>query len=166
MTFPPFKVEFLQSHHDRSQFSCGVLPLDNYFREQVTQDVRRKVTNCFVLIENATNQVAGYYTLAASSIPLTMLPESITKRLPRYPSIPSVRIGRLAVDQAFRGKKLGSALLADAALRVAQSGVAAYALVVDAKDETAVMFYKHHGFICFNEEPMTLFVPLASILSK
>ena len=109
-----FRVEVLGSAHVRSGFSCGSEPLDRYFREQVTQDVRRRVTACFVAVEESSSKIAGYYTLAAAGVPLPDTPASQAKRLPRYPSVPVARMGRLAVDQAYRGRKLGSHLLWDA----------------------------------------------------
>ena len=84
------------------------------------------------------------------------------RKLPRYPSVPAVRMGRLAVDQAFRGQGLGAALLADALTRIVRSEIAAYALVVDAKDEKAASFYRHHGFLQIATKPLTLFLPLAT----
>ena len=78
--------------------------------------------------------MAGYYTLAAAGVPLGELPEELVKKLPRYPSVPVARLGRLAVDQAFRGQKLGGALVWDAVSRAIRSEVAVAALVVDAKD--------------------------------
>jgi len=83
----------------------------------VTQDVRRRIANCFVAVEKLTSQIAAYYTIAAASIPLVDFPPDETKRLARYPTVPAVRIGRLAVDKRFRGCGLGTALLADAAAR-------------------------------------------------
>jgi GNAT superfamily N-acetyltransferase len=82
--------------------------------------------------------------MASASLLLAELPASTGKRLPRYPTVPAVRMGRLAVDQAFKGQGLSSALLADALDRAARSEVAAYALMVDAKDEVAASFYRHH----------------------
>jgi GNAT superfamily N-acetyltransferase len=158
----PFRVEMLSGHHDRASFSCGQEPLDRYFRTQVTQDVRRRVATCFVAVEADPARVAAYYTLASAGIPLTELPAEIAKKLPRYPSIPAVRMGRLAVDSRFQGRGLGGALLADALIRVLASPVAAYALLVDAKDENAVAFYRHHGFIPFGRQPRTLFLPVAT----
>lgn len=72
-------------------------------------------------------------------------------------------MGRLAVDQAFKGQGLGCALLADALNRALRSEIAAYALMVDAKDETAAAFYRHHGFIALPDSPLTLFLSLASV---
>ena len=83
---------------------------------------------------------AGYYTLASASILLADLPVATPKKLPRYPSVPAVRMGRLAVDRGFQGQGLGGALLADALERAARSEIAAFSLLVDAKDESAAAF--------------------------
>ena len=104
--------------------------------------------------------MAGNYTLAAGGVPLTDLPEALTKRLPRYPSVPVARVGRLAVDRAIHGQKLGGALLADAAVRATRSKVAVFALVVDAKDDPAEAFYRHHGFEGFGTKGRQLIVSL------
>jgi len=158
----PLRVVPLAGAHDRGAFDSGSEPLDRYFRIQVTQDIRRRVTACFVAL-TAEEQIAGYYTLASASVQLADLSAAKAKKLPRYPSVPAVRMGRLAVDQVFRGQGLGGALLADALTRAARSEIAAYALLVEAKDRAAECFYCHHGFIALPESPMTLFVPLATI---
>lgn len=142
----PFRLEPLGPSHERAGFSCGVEVLDQYLASQASQDVRRRVSACYVAVEVSSGKVAGFYTLAAASVPLLELPPHLTKRLPRYPAVPVARIGRLAIDKVFQGKKLGGALLADAALRAARSEVAVFALIVDAKDDTAAAFYRHHGF--------------------
>jgi len=84
----PFRIELLARHHDRAGFSSGTEALDRYFQAQVTQDVRRRVTTCYVAVEVATGRTAGYYTLSAGGVPLAEIPESLAKRLPRYPSVP------------------------------------------------------------------------------
>jgi GNAT superfamily N-acetyltransferase len=158
----PFRIEPLGPGHDRAGFASGVEALDRYLRKQATQDVRRRVTACYVAVEATGTRIAGYYTLAAGGVLLTDLPESLAKRLPRYPSVPVARLGRLAVDQAYRGRKLGSALLWDAGMRALRSEIAAFALVVDAKDEQAEAFYQHHGFVAFGGRPRQLVLPLAT----
>jgi ribosomal protein S18 acetylase RimI-like enzyme len=159
----PFLIEALGPDHDRATFSCGVEALDRYFREQVTQDVRRRATACYIAIDAATSQVAGYYTLAAAGVLLADLPPALAKRLPRYPSVPVARLGRLAVDTAHRGRKLGGALLWDAVARSMRSEIAVFALVVDAKDEQAEAFYRHHGFVAFGSRAGQLVLPLAKL---
>ena len=95
-----------------------------------------------------------------SSVLLSDLPEATARRLPRYPSVPTARLGRLAVDHSFRGRGLGGALLWDATQRAAAAEIAAFALLVDAKDDSAGAFYRHHGFLSLSGNERTLFLPL------
>lgn len=162
MSGAPFRVAPLDAAHERNEFRCGSAPLDRYLQEQVSQDIRRRVAACFVAV-SAEQRIAGYYTLASASLLLADLPLSIAKKLPRYPTVPAVRMGRLAVDEAFAGQGLGGALLADALERASRSGIAAYALMVDANDDKAATFYRHHGFIPLPDTPLTLFLPLATV---
>ena len=160
MSDAPFLLVALNAAHDRSNFNSDSEPLDRYLREQVTQDVRRRLAACFVALA-AGQRIAGYYTLASASLLLNELPASTGKKLPRYPTVPAVRMDRLAVDTSFKGQGLGAALLADALDRAARAEIAAYALMVDAKDEAAAAFYRYHGFIALPDAPHTLFLPLA-----
>jgi ribosomal protein S18 acetylase RimI-like enzyme len=158
----PFHFEALGDNHDRAAFRCGDEALDRYFQTQATQDIRRRIANCFVVVEVATGQVAAYYTLSAASIPLVDLPTDETKRLPRYPTLPVVRIGRLAVDRRFQRRGLGELILMNAVHRTMQDAAAAFALLVDAKNDQAAAFYARYGFRPIAGKPRTLFLPLAT----
>lgn len=157
-------IEALNASHDRRVFDCGVPALDRYLREQASQDVKRRLSNCFVALDQADGSLAAFYTLAASSIPIAALPEEDTRRLPHYPLLPAVLIGRLAVDLRYRGRQLGAALLADAIRRSAQAAPASFTLLVDAKDESAAAFYRKHGFIPLASRSLSLFLPIATAL--
>lgn len=157
-----FSVGPLDTGVDRSGFACGIESLDRYFHTQVSQDVRRRVTACFVATDRS-GRIAGYYALAAASVMLNDLPAANSRTLPRHPSVPAVRMGRLAVDHRCRGEGLGSALLADALRRVATTEIAAFALLVDAKDASAAAFYAHHGFLPMGDQSLMLFLPLATV---
>ena len=160
MSRPPFRVAPLDAaQHDRSTFDCESEPPNRYLQQQATQDARRRFASCFVAVAD-DDGIAGYYTLASSSVSLIDLPADTRKRLPRYPTVPAVRMGRLAVDRRIKGMGLGAALLADALMRAARSEIAAHALIVDAKDEAALAFYRHHGFIALPDAPLTMFLPL------
>jgi ribosomal protein S18 acetylase RimI-like enzyme len=161
-----FRIEVLAPEHDRAGFTCGSDALDRYLREQASQDMRRRTNACCVAIDAQLNAVAGYYTLAAGSVPLTDLSETMAKKLPRYPLVPVARLGRLAVSTAFQVQQLGAALLWDAGLRAMQSGMGVFALVVDAKDETAAAFYKHHGITAFSNNPLIFVLPIATLAKK
>jgi ribosomal protein S18 acetylase RimI-like enzyme len=159
-----FDVAVLSDAHDRGAFSSGVKALDRYFREQATQDVRRRTSACCVAVDARDGKVAGFYTLAAGGVPLTDLPEAAIKKLPRYPSVLVARVGRLAVDSGYRGLGLGAALLWDAATRAARSEVAIFALVVDAKDDAAAAFYRHFGFAALGSSERQFVLPLKNLI--
>ena len=159
MTDRPFEIGLL-GKEDRSDFVCGSEPLDRYLKTQASQDVRRRVSVCYVALEKATGRIAGYYTLSAADVPVSDLPPEVARRLPRYPSVPAARIGRLAIDRRFQGRGLGGALLLNAAMRALRSEIAVFALAVDAKDDAAAAFYRHHGFTAFASNPLQLIAPI------
>jgi ribosomal protein S18 acetylase RimI-like enzyme len=160
MSPAPFRFDTLGDGHDRAAFLCGDDALDRYFQTQVTQDIRRRIANCFVVVEIATSYVAAYYTLSAASIPLVALPPDEAKRLPRYPTLPAVRIGQLAVDRRYRRRGLGELMRMNAVHRTMQDAAAAFALLVDAKHDQAAAFYRRYGFRPIAGKPSTLFLPL------
>ena len=159
----PFAVVPLSKNHVREGFCSGSEALDHYFSARVSQDTKRNITKCFVAIDNTNQKIAGYYTLSAAQIPLPGLPKEIARKMPRYDGVPAARIGRLAVEQHYQGKRIGSALIADALLRSTNASMAVYALLVDAKDDQAEAFYLHHGFIHCIGARHTLFLPLKTV---
>jgi predicted GNAT family N-acyltransferase len=88
---------------------------------------------------------------------LALLPDSLQKKLPKYPDIPAVRLGRLAVDKSMQGQGIAGKLLADAVIRSLKSVPAWVALVVDAKDENACAFYSRFGFVALLDDPKHLY---------
>lgn len=164
MSEPTFVIEALASKHDRSTFTCGVEALDRYFHQQATQDIRRRIAFCFVMVEKATGVVAGFYTISATSLLLVDLPEPLAKRLPHYPLVPAALLGRLAVATTYQGRHLGASLVADAAERAARADLAAFAIVVDPKDDGARRFYARFGFSELFGNERRLYVPIESIL--
>ncbi len=110
-------IEPLGSHHDRAAFSCGNEDLDRYFHRLASQDLKRKVAVPFVLIEPTASNIAGFYTLSALSVRVGEFPESITRKLPKYPVMPATLLGRLAVDRRYRAKGYGGLLIMDALRR-------------------------------------------------
>lgn len=161
---PDFRTEKLGPHHDRADFLCGEDALDRYFRTHVTQDVRRRVTNAFVATDIASGRVAGFYTLAANGLATPDLPPNLVRNLPRYPSTPVARLGRLAIDVAFQKRGLGRLLLVDALSRVVNAPVATFAVLIDAKHDKAADFYRKRGFIPLPSQPLTLFLPVEQAL--
>ncbi len=163
---PLISIEPLAAHHDRSDFSCGIEALNRYLRHQASQDARKNVATAFVLVETGSVFVRGFYTLSAISVALQDLSEKLVKSLPKYPHVPAILLGRLAVDQRSRGKGYGELLLVDAFTRcLATSEIGWAAMVVDAKDEDAASFYEHFEFIRMSPDSNRLFLPRTTIAS-
>lgn len=160
-----YRVEALGQQHDRSGFSCGNEPLDHYLRAQVGQDARKRVAAPFVLCEGERDTVLGYYTLSAISVDIGEWPENVARKLPRYPIVPATLLGRLAIDRRFQGQGAGEYLLMDALHRSLRASrqVASLAVIVDAKDERAVAFYRRYEFLPFVDQPTRLFLPMSVI---
>lgn len=156
------RVEALGVRHDRSGFESGVEPLDRYFRTQAGQDARKKLAAPFVLLLE-DGSLAGYYTLSSTAVKLPELPETLARKLPRYPLVPATLLGRLAIDRRYRGKGYGRFLLADALYRTLRSEIASFAMIVEAKDENAKQFYLRESFLPFPAQPNKLFRPMADI---
>ncbi len=162
MTLTGITVEPLGRQHDRTAFHCGADALDRYLKQQARQDADKRVAAPFVAVNPLNTRVLGYYTLSASVVTLTDLPDELSRKLPRYPQLPVTLLGRLAVDQSARGQRLGEHLLLDALHRSLTHAdeIAAMAVVVDAKDENAAAFYRHYEFIPLQAQPRRLYVPM------
>jgi hypothetical protein len=80
MSRATFRLALLDAAHDRAAFNSDSEALNRYLREQVTQDVRRRVAACFVALADE-QRIAGYYTLASASLLLADLPASWPMRL-------------------------------------------------------------------------------------
>lgn len=158
-------VELLGKQAGRSGFSCGQPDMDDWFRHRAGQDVRKKVAQVYVAMDDEFG-LAGFYSLSSYSIGVADMPEEWIRKLPRYDAVPAARIGRLARDLRVKGKGSGELLLADAVQRLlaVSDQVGIFAIVADAKDARAEGFYRSFGFQNFPLHPNRLFLPMATAL--
>ena len=158
-----YLTALLTTSHEKAKFSCGKEMLDNYIHKQARQDVKAKVSACFILSDD-NREIKGYYTLSNGSIPNSQLPESILKKLPRYQDLPVTLSGRLAVDNKFKGQQPGSKLLLDALKRSfdLSTKIGSMAVIVDPIDQEAVDFYTKFEFISLPDSGR-MFLPMATI---
>jgi GNAT superfamily N-acetyltransferase len=157
-------IEPLNRSHERSEFCCGKVPLDNFLRTLVSQYEKRRLGRTYVAVRSGEPRVLGYYTLASGSVSFANLPEKAAKKLPRHP-VPVVLLARLAVDQAARGQGLGRLLLVDALRRCLSlaNHLGIHAVEVDAIDDEAKAFYAKYGFVPLQDQPLHLYLPIATI---
>ena len=143
-------IELLDKKHHRTDFDCGKDLLNDYLKTQAGQDIKRKLSVCFVLADSDTKVIQGYYTLSNSSIPLSSFTEQIQKKLPKsYKSIPTTLLGRLAIDKKCQGNGIGKILLMDALKRSygISNEIGSFGIIVDPIDDNAKGFYQKYDFI-------------------
>ena len=161
-----FVIELLSPQHNREAFDCGVPALNGYLQKQARQDMKRGAAIPYVLVPPVDPaEIAGFYTLSSTAVQLRDLPDAVAKKLPRYPTVPATLLGRLAVGQRYRGKRLGERLLVDALKRSLDTSrtVASVAVIVDAKDNAGAEFYERYGFKRFAEAPLRLFIAMKTV---
>jgi GNAT superfamily N-acetyltransferase len=157
----PWTIERLTASHDITAFDCGEPTLNSYLQRHAISNARAGLGRTFVAVEEHHSQVAGYFTVSTGSVNFDAVPDHARKRLPRYP-IPTVHVGRLAVDTRFQGRRLGEVLLVEALRKAgtASTSVGVYAVDLIALHEKAKQFYLKYGFVEMLDQPMHLFVPI------
>lgn len=154
--------------HQKDSFDCGYAILNDYLKKYARQNNNKGIAKTFVAIPaSGSLNIDGYYTVSASVIEYESLPESYNRGMPAYP-IPAMLIGRLAVDNSIKGQGLGGELLADAFYRAVRASqeIGMYAVRVDAIDLQAKEFYLKYEFIPFQDNELSLFLPIATIVRE
>ena len=154
--------EPLAPSHDISQFSSGVPTLDAWLRGKARLNEARGGARTYVACDG--DRVAGFYSLAASSVERRRLSSRVSRNMPD--PVPVILLGQLAVNEAWRGLGLGSDLVIDAVrrARTAAGVVGARAVAVQAIDDRARAFYERFGFRPFsNREPLMLVLRMSEI---
>lgn len=163
----------LTGSHDRAAFDSGSAPLDRWLRQTAMQHQKRGLSRTTVAVpadevavdgfrqrgydQIHAESVLGFYCLCSTQIKKAELDVQAARKLPD--TIPTIRLGRLAVAVAMQGQRLGALLLADAFRKgqgvAMQVGVAG--MIVDAKDDAAARFYRHFGFSASAHNPLLLY---------
>lgn len=158
------QIHVLEKKHNKSDFDCGYSLLNDYIKKQARQDVSRDLSACFVLIDEL-DTIKGYYTLSANSIKRDEFPEIMQKKLPpSYGDLPTVLLGRLAIDKSIKGNGHGEILLIDALKKCLDisSSLGTIAVIVDPIDEKAQAFYYKYGFVLLPSSGK-MFLPMKTI---
>ncbi|MBR4746337.1 MAG: GNAT family N-acetyltransferase [Desulfovibrio sp.] len=156
--------ELLSSDLDRSDFSCGENALDVYFKRQAGQDMKRGFATVVVAKDkNDLSKILGYYTICAYSVEITTFPSEIIKKMPRYPYVPALLLGRLAVSKEVQGKHIGSLLVYDAMKRSCRSDLAWAFMIVDAKNISLCSFYERFMFARFSENSYKMWINIKQV---
>lgn len=158
------RIEPLSRSHDRKRFDCGQTDLNQYLCSTARQHGEKGIARTFVIVSpDAPGAILGFFTLAACGVLVEKLPRSYAKTFPSR--IPAIKLARLAVATDRQGCGLGQRMMLNAMKRVLrvdrELGIASF--FVDAKDDAAASYYRRFGFIPLPDNPLELFLPMASI---
>lgn len=157
------KIEILQANHNKKSFDCGQDDLNKFLKQYASQHQKSGTSKIYVALD-PDEIVIGFYSLSSTSISFELVDDTLTKRLPRYP-LPSIVIGRFAVDLKTQGQGVGQYLLAHALKQVSKVAeiIGINFVIVHAKDEKVASFYQRFGFISLSSHPLTLIYPVNQI---
>lgn len=161
------KIEVLSKIHNRTEFDCGNTELNYYLHKIARQHITKGISKTFVLINTANpTKIIAYMSLVVCEIYATNIPHHWKDKFPK--KIPAAKLARLAVLEKEQRKGYGELLVIDAmkkTLNVSNSiGVAG--LFVDAKHETAKVYYNQFGFLSLPNQLDNLFLPLSSLVNN
>lgn len=153
----------LTSTHALSEFHCGEPVLDEWIRSRGLKSQASGAARTFVVCEENSSQVVGFYSLATGSVSHAVSPGGIRRNMPA--PLPVIIIARLAVDGCCHGRGLGADLLHDAILRICRvaENIGVRAIMVHALSEKAKQFYLHHGFSVSLTQDRTLFLRVPNL---
>ena len=159
-----FRIEPLGRHHDREYFDCGNDDLNGYLKYIARQHADKGLARTFILLDDsAPQEVLGFCTLVVCEVRSDQLPPRLAKKYP--PMVPAAKLARLAVTRSRQRAGLGRFMMVHAlrlALKVSES-VGIVGVFVDAKDDEAGGYYRQYGFIPLPDNPLKLFLPLATL---
>ena len=165
MTRAVWRDVAIGKHHDRKSFDCGVSDLNQYLARFARQNHESGGAKTFVAVVDALPaQILGFYSLSPASLAYARTPDVVRRGLAKY-EVPVFRLGRLAVDRSWQGRGLGGGLLLRAAercLAVAEE-VGGVALLIDAMDDRAAIWYEGYGAVRLSDAPLSLALSFATI---
>ncbi|MBD1549673.1 GNAT family N-acetyltransferase [Roseibium aggregatum] len=167
----PFTIQpFDPKTHDRAAFSCGVPQIDNYLKLTAKKGSKADVVRIWV-VTDAENHIVGFYGINMHAVAVEAMPDAYKKKAMKHGLLPAAFIAMIGVDQEHQGNGLGSVLVADALNRIARAseeiGTCVIMLdVFDDGDTDAVTrrktYYESFGFIPLPDQPLRLFMPVAT----
>lgn len=153
--------EPLAARHELDHFTCGHDSLDRWLKRRAARNQATGASRTYVACEG--QRAVAYYALASSAIALGDATSRFSRNMPD--PVPTVVLGRLAVDRAWQGKGLGRALVRDACLRTGQAAavIGVRGMLVHALSDKARGFYRHVGFDPSPLDSMLLMITLADL---
>ena len=164
-------AQFDKALHDRSAFSCGFKPIDNFLKSSLSEQIKSGFVQAWIATEEGQAEVLGFYTLGAMAVRAGLGPKKWDQGRVGILDIPVIYIRAVAVHKDLQGQGYGTALVVDAmrrSLEVSEKmGAAAIVLEVLEDDhfDRRWKFYEELGFQPLNDpdNPHRVYMPMAEM---
>lgn len=146
------KLVRLKQDYHLGTFDCGDSDLNDFLFEDAKNFLEKRIANSFILEDN--DKIVAYFCLLNDKISRLEITNSRWKRIrdsfpdnKHFRSYPSIKIGRFAVSNDYKGMHVGTDLMAmiKTLLNENQDYSAFRFITVDAY-LSAIPFYEKNGF--------------------
>lgn len=158
------QIVLLSRQHDRDAFRCGERDLEDYLKRTARLHNEKGIARTFVLIDTEeSTRILGFFTLASCEVIAVDLPTEYAKKYPI--KAPAAKLARLAVSIDRQRQGLGRIMMVEAMRRTlsVSENIGLIGFLVDAKNQGACEYYAQYGFVPLTDNPLTLFLPLATM---
>lgn len=144
--------ELLTRAHDVADFDCGSVALSEWLKKYALAAQNSGSSRVYVTCVSGSEQVVGYYALAAGEVAHESASPRMTQGPGKYP-VPVIVLTRLGVDKNHQRQGLGNALVTNALRRADQASndVGVRGVALNAESIEAKAFYLNYAR--FEESP-------------
>ena len=139
--------------YELTEFNCGDEQLNNFLYEDAKPSQELRIVNTFILEDNGL--IVAYFCLLNDKISKDEVIGSRWKKIrakfpkgKQFRSYPTIKIGRFAVSQDYRGLHIGTYLMEKLKLMLYErQGQSAFRYITVDAYLSAVEFYEKNGFV-------------------
>ncbi|MDR0584821.1 MAG: GNAT family N-acetyltransferase [Treponema sp.] len=150
-----FRLMRLDASASITAFECRIGEYTDYLKEEALRAQVDHVAITWLLLEETSGEIAAYMSLITDAVKLSTAEKELHRLDYPFKTIPAIKIGKLAVCEAFRQRYRGlGRLMIYQAAQIATDNVndycAARFLTVDADiehDPGVLAFYEKTGFV-------------------
>ena len=152
-------IRLLSDRNELVSFSCTNSDLNDFLKNDSLRNQGDLISKTYLCYYE--NHLVGYFTITTDTLQVKSIELSDCADDFPYPKYPAVKLARLATDQMYQRRGIGTYMLLGAvglAIEVASLAGCRY-ITVDSKPES-VEFYVKHGFKVVKSGAKRDYVPL------
>lgn len=157
-----YSCEQLAPHHSLEAFACGEISIDNWCRGGGGRKAHDSWLCTVWVLTTGSSDVAGLFTLSNHTVEGVLLP---SRDAGGVATSPAILIGKLAMREDLRGRKIGSLLIGHAIEKAVDAArlSASRLITLDATNERVMQWYQNHDFKSYSSDtPLKMYMKMSS----